>query len=194
MIKKLRKILIITVLFFSVGATAQEAFIAEIRMFAGNYAPRDWALCEGQLLPISQHSALFSILGTMYGGDGRTTFALPDLRGRVAIHPGQGPGLSYYNQGAIGGSERNTLTTNQLPSHNHSVNAVTATGNQTSPTGNLVADSGLFDNEYSNANADTTLKSTMIENTGGGQPVNNIQPYGTVNYIIALYGTFPTRN
>ena len=194
MIKKLRKILIITVLFFSVGATAQEAFIAEIRMFAGNYAPRDWALCEGQLLPISQHSALFSILGTMYGGDGRTTFALPDLRGRVAIHPGQGPGLSYYNQGAIGGSERNTLTTNQLPSHNHSVNAVTATGNQTSPTGNLVADSGLFDNEYSNANADTTLKSTMIENTGGGQPVNNIQPYGTVNYIIALVGTFPPRN
>ena len=194
MIKKLRKILIITVLFFSVGATAQEAFIAEIRMFAGNFAPRDWALCDGQLLPISQHSALFSILGTMYGGDGRTTFALPDLRGRVAIHPGQGPGLSYYNQGAIGGSETNTLTTNQLPSHNHSVNAVTATGNQTSPTGNLVADSGLFDNEYSNANADTTLKSTMIENTGGGQPVNNIQPYGTVNYIIALYGTFPTRN
>ena len=194
MIKKLRKILIITVLFFSVGATAQEAFIAEIRMFAGNFAPRDWALCDGQLLSINQHQALFSLLGTTYGGDGRTTFALPDLRGRVAIHPGQGPGLSYYNQGAIGGSERNTLTTNQLPSHNHSVNAVTATGNQTSPTGNLVADSGLFDNEYSNANADTTLKSTMIENTGGGQPVNNIQPYGTVNYIIALYGTFPTRN
>ena len=194
MIKKLRKILIITVLFFSVGATAQEAFIAEIRMFAGNFAPRDWALCDGQLLSINQHQALFSLLGTTYGGDGRTTFALPDLRGRVAIHPGQGPGLSYYNQGAIGGSETNTLTTNQLPSHNHSVNAVTATGNQTSPTGNLVADSGLFDNEYSNANADTTLKSTMIENTGGGQPVNNIQPYGTVNYIIALYGTFPTRN
>ena len=194
MINKLQKLVIAVTLLLSVSATAQVGYIGEIRMFAGNFAPRDWALCDGQLLPISQHSALFSILGTMYGGDGRTTFALPDLRGRVAIHPGQGPGLSYYNQGAIGGSETNTLTTNQLPSHNHSVNAVTATGNQTSPTGNLVADSGLFDNEYSNANADTTLKSTMIGNTGGGQPVNNIQPYGTVNYIICLQGVYPSRS
>ncbi|NJX16095.1 phage tail protein [Tamlana crocina] len=163
-------------------------------MFAGNFAPRSWALCDGQLLAISQYQALFSILGTTYGGDGRTTFALPDLRGRVAIHPGSGPGLSTYRQGSKGGTETNTLTVSQMPPHSHTVNAVVEDGNQSVPTGNLPAGTKALDKEYSDAAANTTMNSTMIGNSGGGQPVNNIQPYGTVNYIICLQGIFPSRN
>ena len=173
---------------------AQETFIGEIKMFAGNFAPRGWAFCDGQLLPIAQHSALFSILGTIYGGDGRTTFALPDLRGRVAIHPGHGPGLSDYRQGTTGGTESNTLTVNQIPSHTHTVNAVAEDGNQSVPTNHLPAGTKVLDQEYSDADATTTMKSTMINNTGGGLPVNNIQPYGTVNYIICLEGIYPSRS
>jgi len=175
-------------------ANAQETFIGEIKMFAGNFAPRGWAFCDGQLLPIAQHSALFSILGTIYGGDGRTTFALPDLRGRVAIHPGHGPGLSDYRQGTTGGTESNTLTVNQIPSHTHTVNAVAEDGNQSVPTNHLPAGTKVLDQEYSDADATTTMKSTMINNTGGGLPVNNIQPYGTVNYIICLEGIYPSRS
>ncbi|WP_342448689.1 tail fiber protein [Tamlana crocina] len=179
---------------FSFQLNAQEGFIGEIRMFAGNFAPRSWALCDGQLLAISQYQALFSILGTTYGGDGRTTFALPDLRGRVAIHPGSGPGLSTYRQGSKGGTETNTLTVSQMPPHSHTVNAVVEDGNQSVPTGNLPAGTKALDKEYSDAAANTTMNSTMIGNSGGGQPVNNIQPYGTVNYIICLQGIFPSRN
>jgi microcystin-dependent protein len=178
-----------------------EPFIAQIIMFGGNFAPRGWAFCDGQLLPISQNSALFSLLGTTYGGDGRTTFGLPDLRGRVAIHPGNGPGLSSYRQGQKGGSETNTLTTNQLPSHNHAAagtaKSVSGEGDTAVPTDKYPAKSGVGDPDYG-----TTPDGSMaaggvdvtVQNTGGGQSVNNIQPYGTVQFIIALQGTFPSRN
>jgi microcystin-dependent protein len=194
MIKKLRKAVFITCLLFSGLANAQDGFIGEIKMFGGNFAPRDWAFCNGQLLPISENTALFSILGTTYGGDGTTTFGLPDLRGRVAVSSGQGPGLTDRRLGSMGGTQTNALTVAQMPSHNHSVGAVTANGNVASPSGNLLAHTGGFDFEYSNGNADTTMKSNMVGNTGSNQSVNNMQPYTTVNYIICLFGIYPARN
>lgn len=171
-----------------------DPFIAEIVMFGGNFAPRGWAFCDGQLLPINQYSALFSILGTTYGGDGRTTFALPDLRGRVAMHPGNGPGLTPRDLGERGGQETVTLTVNQIPAHNHYINAISSIGDNRSPSGRLLADSGAFDTEFSAATPNTTMKSTMVQNTGGGQPHTNMQPFLCVNYIIALQGTFPSRS
>lgn len=194
-IVKISTLLLLITLGTNNSVQAQEGFIGEIRMFAGNFAPRSWAFCDGQLLPINQNEALFSILGTTYGGDGRTTFALPDLRSRVAIHAGQGPGLSNYPQGAKGGSETNTITTAQMPSHNHTVNAVVEDGNQSVPTNNLLAGTKVLDKEYSDASvSNTTMNSAMINNQGGGQPINNIQPYTTVRYIICLQGVFPPRN
>jgi len=168
-------------------------FIAEIIMFGGNFAPRGWALCDGQLLPISQYSALFSILGTTYGGDGRTTFALPDLRGRVPIHPGHGPGLSDYRLGQKSGAETVTLTVAQMPSHNHTMGISEEDGNSNEANGNLLATAtaGLM---YHNGNADGTLNANSIRNTGGGQSHTNIQPYLCVNFIIALQGVFPSRS
>ena len=183
----------LTMLLSGVKANAQEGFIGEIRMFAGNFPPRNWAFCEGQLLPIAQNTALFSILGTTYGGNGQTTFALPDLRGRVPLHPAQGPGLSNYTLGEMGGTETNTLTVAQMPAHNHTVSAVAAEGNQNSPTGNLPADTKLLDKEYSDASTTTLMKNSMIGVTGGNQPVNNVQPYTAINYIICIQGIFPSR-
>lgn len=169
--------------------------IGEIRLFAGNFAPRNWAFCNGQLLSIAQNTALFSILGTTYGGNGQTTFALPDLRSRVPVHPGQGPGLSNYVLGQTAGVETVTLTQNQLPSHTHAVNAVANGGNQAAPTGNLpaVESTGTSQN-YSNAAATGQMGPNMIGNTGGNQPFTVVQPYQCLNYIIALYGIFPSRN
>ena len=172
-------------------------FLGEITLFAGNFAPRNWAFCDGQLLSISQNTALFSILGTTYGGNGQTTFALPDLRGRVPIHVGggTGPGLSTYVLGQSGGSENVTLITSQLPSHNHTVNGVASGGNQPSPSGNLPAiESTGTSLDYSNATANATMNAAMITNNGGGQPHNNLPPYLGLNYIIALFGIFPSRN
>ena len=164
-------------------------------MFAGNFAPRNWAFCNGQLLSIAQNTALFSILGTTYGGDGRTTFALPDLRGRVPIHPGQGPGLSNYSLGEQAGVESVTLNQNQLPAHTHGVNAVAQGGNQASPVGHLPAvESTGTSLDYSNSASTGQMSPAMIANTGGGQPVSVVQPYLCVNYIIALQGIFPSRN
>lgn len=171
-----------------------DPFIGEVKLFAGNFAPRGWAFCEGQLLPISQNSALFSIIGTIYGGDGRTTFALPDLRGRVAIGPGNGPGLSSYREGTKGGVEHVTLTTNQMPSHHHAINAVTAVGNSTTPTNHLLADSAAFDNEFSSASPDTQMSNNMVSNSGGSQSHENRQPFLAIYYIIALQGVFPSRS
>ena len=171
-----------------------DPFIAEIKLFAGNFAPRGWAFCEGQLLPINQNSALFSIIGTIYGGDGRSTFALPDLRGRTPIGPGNGPGLSSYREGQKGGVEHVTLTTNQIPSHNHRINAVTTGGNSTTPTNHLLGDSAAFDDEFSNANPNTQMASSMVANTGGGQSHENRQPFLAIYYIIALQGVFPSRS
>ncbi len=171
-----------------------EPFIGEIIMFGGNFAPRGWALCDGTLLSISQNQALFSILGTTYGGDGRTTFALPDLRGRVSIHPGSGPGLTTRRLGEKGGSETNTLTTAQLPSHNHgvAVDVSGTNGEEAGANGNVLASLTNAYNE--DATSGQTLGGVKESNVGGGQSVNNMEPFLCVNYIIALQGTYPSRN
>ncbi|PHS10117.1 MAG: phage tail protein [Kordia sp.] len=164
-------------------------------MFGGNFAPQGYALCNGQLLAIAQNTALFSLLGTTYGGDGQTTFALPDLRGRVPIHAGTGIGLTPRNLGSTGGSETNTLTIGQMPAHNHTVNVVTANGNQINPSGNMLANSGLFDTDFSDAaSPNATLNSATVNDSGSNQSVNNVQPYTTINYIIALIGIYPSQN
>ena len=176
------------------NAQQVETFLGEIRMFAGNFAPYGWAFCQGQILPIAQNTALFSLLGTTYGGDGRTTFALPDLRGRVPVGFGQGLGLSNRVIGEQFGSELVTLNINQMPSHNHTVNAVTSEGNQNLPTNSLPANTKTLDKEYSDANANTTMKATMVNPTGGSQPFGVSQPSLGVNFIIALQGIYPSRN
>jgi microcystin-dependent protein len=194
----MKKIILICFLLGQITLThAQtEGFIGEIRMFAGNFAPRGWALCEGQLLPISQNQALFSILGTTYGGDGRTTFALPDMRGRVVAGTGRGSGLTDRRLGQKFGSENNTLNTTQLPSHNHSsaIQAVSDVGNTNDPTGNYFANTGLFDNEYRSTGTVVNMRSGTTGNQGSSQPVNNVQPTIVINYIICLQGIFPSRS
>ena len=176
-------------------------FLGQIMMFGGNFAPRGWALCDGQLLPISQYSALFSILGTTYGGDGRTTFALPDLRGRAAMHAGHGPGLSDRRLGSKGGSETNTLSVAQMPSHNHAATgAVTprcavGAGDETNPNGGFMATAAndLYAETPNNVMGESPV-TVNIGNNGGGQSVNNMQPFECVNFIIALEGVYPSRS
>lgn len=194
----MKKLILFTfMLIFTVPALAQDPFLGEIRMFAGNFAPRGWAFCDGALLPISQNSALFSILGTTYGGDGRTTFALPDLRGRAPIHAGNGPGLTDRRLGQLGGSESVTLTVAQLPAHNHTaqLNADSTVAISDRPTGLLPARNAASTPQYGDT-VNTTLSGNaiLIGATGGGQSVPIMQPYLTVHYIIALVGTFPSRN
>jgi microcystin-dependent protein len=174
-------------------AQSNDPFIGEIILFAGNFAPRGWAFCEGQLLSIASNSALFSILGTTYGGDGRTTFALPDLRGRVPLGPGTGPGLSTRALGQRSGQENVTLTTGQLPSHTHTANAHAGNGSSDNPTGLLPAQNPAGIPEYA-AGANAALAANAIGNTGSSQAHNNMQPFLGLNYIIALVGTFPSRN
>ncbi|MEQ8910250.1 MAG: tail fiber protein [Vicingaceae bacterium] len=181
----------------------ENPFIGEISMFGGNFAPRNWAFCNGQLLAISSNTALFSILGTTYGGDGRTTFALPDLRGRAAIHAGNGPGLSDRRLGSRAGTETNSMTVGQMPSHNHmasgtfSLNAARNPQDSSNPSGNSLGAANIYD---SNVAPSVSLKEGSITgtinvlNNGGGQPINNMQPYLACNYIIALYGIFPSRS
>lgn len=171
-----------------------DPFLGEIVLFAGNFAPRGWAFCEGQLLSINQNSALFSILGTTYGGDGRTTFALPDLRGRAPIQAGNGPGLSPYSLGAKGGQETVTLTTNQIPSHNHYINADINVGTTNVPTNHILANTAAFDDEYSTGTPNTQMNVNAVSHTGGDQSHENRQPFIAMNYIIALQGIFPSRS
>lgn len=173
-----------------------DPFIGQIMMFGGNFAPRGWALCDGQLLQIANNTALFSLLGTTYGGDGRTTFGLPDLRGRAPLHAGSGPGLTPRNLGQRGGGETNTLTVQQMPSHTHAPNAVAGAANQQSPANNFPASeaAGVTATYSNQASPDTTMNALAVGNAGGGQAVNNMQPYVTVNFIIALVGVFPSRN
>lgn len=185
-------IMLIT-LFTSSKSIAQDPYIGEIRLVPYNFAPNGWLDCNGQLLSIAQNTALFSLLGTTYGGNGQTTFALPDLRGRVPMGQGQGPGLTFTQIGEVKGTETNIISLAQMPSHNHTVNAVLVEGNQNSPNGTLLADSKLLDKEYSSTTATTTMGASMIGNTGGSQPVNNLQPSLTLRYIIATQGIFPTR-
>ncbi|SNR78318.1 phage tail protein [Lutibacter flavus] len=165
-------------------------FVGQIEMFTGNFAPSGWAFCNGQLMAVSENDALFSILGTIYGGDGRTTFGLPDLRGRLPMHPGNGPGLTPRRLGQKGGLEQNYLTTNQLPSHNHGLRAKEE-GNTDDPNGNVVAGSGT--QSFGTA-SDATMNNTAISNTGGGLPVNNMQPFECANFVIALFGVYPSRS
>ncbi len=168
-----------------------EPFVGEIRMFAGNFAPRAWAFCDGQLLAISQNDALFSLLGTVYGGDGRTTFGLPDMRGRLSVHAGTGPGLSSRRLGAKSGVEKVTLTVNQLPSHTHAYQGSTNAGNSNTPAGNVLA--GRADATYIETPASASMSSNSVTNVGGSQSHTNLMPYLCVNYIIALVGLYPSR-
>jgi microcystin-dependent protein len=169
--------------------------LATIIMFGGNFAPAGWAFCNGQLMAISQNAALFSLLGTTYGGNGTSTFGLPDLRGRVPVHPGQGPGLSNYVLGEITGVENTTLLYSNMPSHTHNVNCSSAAGNQATPgTALLAVESTGTSSNYTTGSADSTMSPTMLSLAGSGIPFSNIQPMLCVNFIIALTGTFPARN
>lgn len=179
----------------SLKAQASEPFLGQIAFVPYNFVPKNWASCDGQLLSIAQNTALFSLLGTTYGGNGTTTFALPDMRGRVLVHNGQAPGgPTTYTMGQTGGTESVTLLVTQMPAHSHTVNAVTAEGNQNSPTNSLPADTKILDKEYSDATANTTMKSTMVNNTGGSQPHENRPPFITLKCIISLVGVFPSQN
>ena len=172
-------------------------FIAEIKMFAGNFAPRNYAFCSGQILPIQQNTALFSLLGTTYGGNGQTTFALPDLRGRSAIHQGSGPSLTPYSLGQPAGAETVALTTAQLPQHNHSPQATSVAGSSSDPTNNTWAANvgGRTPPPlYSNTAPDTLMNTNAVASTGSGLPHENRQPYLAINFIIVLSGIFPARN
>ena len=162
-------------------------------MFAGNFAPRGWAFCDGQLLAVSQNDALFSLLGTIYGGDGRTTFGLPDLRGRIPIHAGTGPGLSPRRLGSKAGAESVTVTVNQLPPHNHNVFATSTAATSGNPTGNVSAGTSPT-NVYSTSLATAqNMNNTAISNTGGSRDHTNLMPALCVNFIISLFGIYPSR-
>lgn len=187
--KYVYSIIILFFVGFGQKSYAQDTpFLGEIQIFAGNFAPRGWAFCNGQILPIQQNAALFSLLGTTYGGNGVSTFALPDLRGRVPVHPS-----NSIVQGQVAGTENNVLTVSNLPAHTHTVNAVTTAGNQNLPTGSLPAETAVLDPEYANA-ANNIMSAVMMSTAGGNQPINNIQPSAGCMYIIALQGIFPSRN
>jgi len=177
-------------------------FLGEIRMFGFNFAPRGWAFCNGQLLSIAQNTALFSLLGTQYGGDGQTTFGLPDLRSRVPIHQGQGPGLSNYVIGQKAGAESLTLSINEMPQHSHTVSlpcsaedATQAAAKNNYPASPASTVGGAAVNAYTNTFSPNTFMGAPTSTpAGGSQPHNNIQPYLVINYCIALQGIFPSRN
>lgn len=173
-----------------------EAFLGEIRWVAFNFTPTGWAPCAGQLLQINQNQALFALLGTIYGGDGRTTFGLPDLRGRVQIGQGAGPGLTPRNIGDVGGEEAVTLTVDQMPAHSHPALATTNTATSDSPTGRILANvsaDGPDPKIYSSSTGNVSLGPSAIGAVGGGQPHDNMPPFLTLNCIIAVQGIFPSR-
>lgn len=179
-------------------------FLGELRIFAGNFNPRGWAFCRGQLLAISQYDALYALIGTTYGGDGQNTFGLPDLQGRIPVGQGQGSGLSAYVIGQASGSESVTLASTEMPAHNHSFSASTAKGDQPVPVaGSIVAgpDAGnpnttatYYVQPGPNPLTPSTLAASTIGTAGGNQPHDNIMPSLCLNYIIALEGVFPSRN
>lgn len=181
-----------------------EGYIAEIRMFAGNFPPRSWAFCQGQILSIAQNTALFALIGVTFGGNGTTTFGLPDLRGRVPIGPGQGPGLPAYNLGTVGGVAANTLNVLTLPSHTHLMSGSVAfpvsgeDGRKTNPANNFPAVNG--DNIYSTVSDGSSMpvatNNLALNNAGTASPlpVDNMKPYVALNYIICVEGIFPSRN
>ena len=166
-----------------------QPYVGEIRMFAGNFAPAGWMFCEGQLLPISENETLFQLIGTTYGGDGQSTFALPDLRGRVPIHQGTSQGTTYQ-LAETGGVETVTLTVNQTPVHSHALLASTAIPTSSSPADNLTGQSAA--KLYRSGTPTVLLNAASLSPTGGSQPHNNFQPYVCVDFIISLFGIFPS--
>jgi len=171
-----------------------EPFVAEIRIFAGNFAPRGWAFCNGQLLPISQNTALFSLIGTTYGGDGRTTTALPNMEGRAPMHPGRGPGLTSRNLGQKGGVETVTLSEAQMPSHTHTMGAAPVPANQDDAGNTSILSRTIGSNIYANANNLQPMADQVLPAAGGSQFHKNMQPFLTINFIIALQGLYPSRS
>lgn len=177
-----------------------DPFVAEIRIFPFNFAPTGWAFCAGQVLPLSQNTALFSLLGTTYGGNGQSNFALPDLQGRAPMHPGQGPGLSLYDLGEIGGTEAVALLQNEIPSHSHGLQGRAGASNGASAVGTLPATGSWVQgasfgvvHSYTDQTPATDMSPNALGPTGGGQPHNNMQPYLTLSFCIALQGVFPPR-
>jgi microcystin-dependent protein len=170
-----------------------DPFVAEIRIFPFNFAPKGWAWCDGQLLPLSQNTALFSLLGTTYGGDGKSTFALPDLQGAAPMHPGQGPGLSLHDLGESGGSETVTLLESEIPAHAHSVNASNGPANLQAPAADRVLGRANNNVYLDNPGNLVALAPEALAPAGGDQPHNNLQPYLTFYFNIALQGVFPPR-
>lgn len=168
-----------------------QPFTGEIQMFGGIFAPRGWALCDGQLLAINENEALFTLLGTTYGGDGRTTFGLPDLRGRVPIHQGTGPGMTIRKLGAMGGAETVALSAGELPAHSHAMQASTNAANSADPTGSVLAEASA---DIYVAEAPDEVLASSISDNGSSQAHGNVMPFGTANYIIALFGIYPSRN
>jgi microcystin-dependent protein len=162
-------------------------------MFAGNFAPIGWAFCDGQLLAVSQNDALFSLLGTIYGGDGRTTFGLPDLRGRIPVHQGTGAGLSARPIGSNGGAEDVTIGTSEMPVHNHPLQATTGPGADANPAGKVTADSPSV-KVYIEDPPSVSLASATVANSGGSQSHRNLQPFLCINFIIALSGLYPSAS
>jgi microcystin-dependent protein len=169
-----------------------DPFVAEIRIFGFNFAPKGWAFCDGQILPLSQNMALFSLLGTTYGGNGMSTFALPNLQGRAPMQPGQGPGLSLHDLGEEGGSETVTLIESEIPSHTHALQGVASLSAARTPAGNALARS-RGGNAYTAATNMVAMAPEAVAPVGGDQPHNNMQPYLGLNFCIALQGVFPQR-
>ena len=169
-------------------------YVGEIRMFGGNFAPVGWNMCDGSLLPISENEVLFQLLGTTYGGDGQDTFGVPDFRGRIALHQGQGPVITQpYLIGEMAGVESVTLTLNQIPIHNHAVLASTATATNPNPDGNILATSPTIE-AYVVDVASTSLAPNTVSFVGGNQPHENMMPFLCINFIISLFGIFPTQS
>ncbi|GAA4454034.1 phage tail protein [Novipirellula rosea] len=170
-----------------------EPYVGQIAMFAGNFAPRGWAFCDGQLLPISNHDALFSLFGTIYGGDGRTTFGLPDLRGRLAMHAGNGPGLDERRLGTKSGAETVTLSTPQIPPHRHQWKATSAVGNSGSPSGALLAQaqSDIYVDNVDDGSQQ--LHNAVVVPKGGSQSHTNLMPFLCIHFIVSLVGLYPSR-
>ena len=169
-----------------------DPFVAEIRIFPFNFAPKGWAFCDGQILPLSQNTALFSLLGTTYGGDGKSNFALPNMQGNVPMHPGQGPGLSLHDLGETGGSETVSLLESEIPAHGHGLQ-VSAQDATTRIVGTQQPASGVGVSMYGPTPTNTNLSPNALAPAGGDQPHNNMQPYLTLNFCIALQGVYPPR-
>lgn len=169
-----------------------EPFLAEVRIVGFNFAPRGWAFCDGQILPINQNQSLYSLLGTTYGGDGRTTFALPDLRGRTPIHVGQSDGGQHHSEGQKSGEETHTLAANEMPNHDHQAMASANDGGTPVPTDSVLSQTpSRIYNDPTNL---VELRAGTVTNVGGGQAHDNMQPYLALNFCIALRGLFPSRN